>query len=217
MLRQTLSQLWSGVEVFGTRVCIWIREATSELKGGICHSDEWQMPPFSSEGGEVSRLLAEGAGHFWDCSRHGGVRGHGVGAAHEIWVHVHHHATPGRVTHAPVVVHLVQPGGRGPTHTGVQVAGVVGVVGVHHVQVGFGGAPLRRRLVKRVHLKTEKNTGKTWSLNKMIYTFNMFNGRSRLYSFFFASTYELLSMLKIRRDINQQYWKIVDLHFVKFE
>ena len=47
-----------------------------------------------------------------------------------------------------------------------------------------------------------------------------FNRRCRIYSGYYFNLhikYHLLNMLKIKCDINQQYLKTVDLHFVKYE
>ena len=48
-----------------------------------------------------------------------------------------------------------------------------------------------------------------------------FDRRSWLYSgfsfFHYHIKYQLSSMLKIKRDMNQQDFKIVDLHFVKYQ
>ena len=39
----------------------------------------------------------------------------------------------------------------------------------------------------------------------------------RVFIFYYHITYHFLNMLKIKYDINQQYLKTVDLHFVKSE
>ena len=39
----------------------------------------------------------------------------------------------------------------------------------------------------------------------------------RVFIFYYHIKYHLLHMLKMKCDINQQYLKTVDLHFVKFE
>ena len=39
----------------------------------------------------------------------------------------------------------------------------------------------------------------------------------RVFIFYYHIKYHLLDMLKIKCDINQQYLKTVDLHFVKTE
>ena len=47
-----------------------------------------------------------------------------------------------------------------------------------------------------------------------------FNRRSRQYFFFkfhHQIKYHLLTMLKIKCDIKQQYFRIIELHFVKSE
>ena len=56
-------------------------------------------------------------------------------------------------------------------------------------------------------------------INQVLFKLNLYNRRYRLYSFFLHFylhiTYQILNLLKLKREIDGQYFWIVDLHFVK--